>query len=65
MPRATLADIWPMLQTPLMKAVADHEPPLPPLERCDVSIRPLRADLWPPCPVCHLNVNDCECGDER
>lgn len=57
---ATLAEIWPMLRTPLMKAVADHEPPLPELERVDVSIRPLRADVWPPLP-CGCAINDCKC----
>lgn len=58
---SALADVWRILDTPLMRAVASHEPPLPKLELVEVSIRPLRSDLWPPCPVCQLNVNECEC----
>lgn len=63
--RATLSDVWPLLSTPLWKAIASHELPLPALEPVDISIRPMRSDVWPPCAVCRLNVNDCRCEDNH
>ena len=65
MTRATLAEIYRLTQTPLMRAVGHREPQLPELERLDVSIRPMRADVWPSCPDCERDVNDCRCGDEK
>lgn len=59
MTRATLSEIWSQLDHPFWKAV--REEPIPPLERVEVSIRPLRAELWAPCSDCLKSVTDCEC----
>lgn len=59
--RSTLAAVWEMMDTPFMKVAGHRELPLPKLERCDISIRPLRSDLWAPCPVCQSGVMECEC----
>lgn len=44
--RATLADVWPLI-TPLLMGQAPPEGPLPKLERCNASIRPLNPHAWP------------------
>lgn len=43
---ATLAEVWALMSTPLMRIVGEREQPLPELERVDVSIRPLNPNVW-------------------